>query len=80
VTPRSHRIAGALFGAQAGAALGLVLLGGTLLLPLAATLAGTLVGPLAVDLTGRARCALAERWIRSQLRRAAADRASSPST
>jgi hypothetical protein len=79
VAPRSHRIAGALFGAQAGAALGLVLLGGALLLPLAATLAGALVGPLAVDLVGRARRAVAERWIRSQIRRATARRPSSRS-
>ena len=67
-TPRSSRIAGAILGGEIGAALGLLLLGGALLLPLVTTAAGALVGPVVAGLAGRARRALAAHWIRAQIR------------
>jgi hypothetical protein len=64
--PARREIVGAIIGAEVGAGLGLVALGGTLLAPLGLAVAGAAAGA-GVAL---ARHALIRRWLRSHLRAA----------
>jgi hypothetical protein len=68
-------IVAALIGGEAGAAAGLVFLGGTTFAPLGLAAAGAAVGPLALAAGERLRRGLVRRGIRQQLRqgRPAAD-------
>jgi hypothetical protein len=61
-------IVAALIGAEAGAAVGLVVLGGTVFAPLVLAVAGAAVGPLALAGGIRVQRALVRRGIRRQLR------------
>jgi hypothetical protein len=61
-------IVAALIGAEAGAAVGLVVLGGTAFAPLGLALAGAVAGPLALAGGVRVQRALVRRGIRRQLR------------
>jgi hypothetical protein len=61
-------IVAALIGAEAGAAIGLVVLGGTAFAPLGLAAAGAVAGPLALAGGLRVRRALVRRGIRQQLR------------
>jgi uncharacterized integral membrane protein len=61
-------IVAALIGAEAGAAVGLVVLGGTAFAPLGLAAAGALAGPLALAAGVRVRRVLVRRGIRQQLR------------
>ncbi len=71
LTPAERRrAAAALIGGQVGAAGGLVLFGGKLLVPLLTAFLGSAAGPLALVAREHARRRLAQRWIRIQLRRA----------
>ncbi len=58
----------ALIGAEAGAAVGLVVLGGTVFAPLGLAVAGAVAGPLALAGAGRVQRVLVRRGIRRQLR------------
>jgi hypothetical protein len=62
-------IVAALIGAEAGAAVGLVVLGGTVFAPLGLAAAGAVAGPLALAGGVRVQRALVRRGIRQQLRR-----------
>jgi hypothetical protein len=64
-------IAAALIGAEVGAALGLVAVGGALLAPIGVALAGAAAGPPVLRASGRLRTLLFRRWLRSRLRDAA---------
>ena len=64
--PVRREIVGALIGAEAGAALGLFALGGTLLAPLGLALFGAVAGAGVAGLRG----VLIRRWLREQLRAA----------
>ena len=64
--PVRREIVAALIGAEAGAGVGLLALGGTLLAPLGLAVFGAVVGAGAMA----ARQALIRRWLRSQLRAA----------
>jgi hypothetical protein len=61
-------IVAALIGAEAGAAVGLVVLGGTTFAPLGLAVAGAAAGPLALAGIVRVRRGLVRRGIRQQLR------------
>ena len=61
-------IAAALIGAEVGAALGLVAVGGALLAPIGVALAGAAAGPPVLRASGRLRTLLFRRWLRSRLR------------
>jgi hypothetical protein len=61
-------IVAALIGAEAGAAVGLVVLGGTTFAPLGLAMAGAAAGPLALAGGVRLQRALVRRGIRQQLR------------
>jgi hypothetical protein len=61
-------IVAALIGAEAGAAVGLVVLGGTTFAPLGLALVGAMAGPLALVGGVRVQRALVRRGIRQQLR------------
>ena len=61
-------IVAALIGAEAGAAVGLVVLGGTTFAPLGLAVAGAAAGPLALVGGVRVHRALVRRGIRQQLR------------
>ena len=61
-------IVAALIGAEAGAAVGLVVLGGTTFAPLGLALVGAMAGPLALVGGVRVQHALVRRGIRQQLR------------
>ena len=63
-------VAGPLLGAQAGAALALLTVGGRLFLPLLGAVLGALAGLPALRLAGLARKAVLRWEIRRQLRRA----------
>ena len=58
----------ALIGGQAGAALGLLFLGGMLFAPLLCALLGSAAGPAFVIGRDRLRAWAAERYVRSELR------------
>jgi hypothetical protein len=64
--PRS--IVAALIGAEAGAAVGLVVFGGTIFAPLGLATAGAVTGSLALAAGTRVRRSLVRRGIRQQLR------------
>jgi hypothetical protein len=64
--PARREVAAALIGAEVGAGVGLLALGGTLLAPLALAVLGAAVGAGAATLRGR----LIRRWLRKQLRAA----------
>jgi hypothetical protein len=61
-------IVAALIGAEAGAAVGLVVLGGTTFAPLGLAVAGAAAGPLALAGGVRVHRAIVRRGIRQQLR------------
>ena len=61
-------IVAALIGAEAGAAVGLVVFGGTIFAPLGLATAGAVAGPLALAAGTRVRRGLVRRGIRQQLR------------
>ena len=61
-------IVAALIGAEAGAAIGLVVLGGTAFAPLGLAAAGAVAGPLALAGGLRVRRVVVRRGIRRQLR------------
>jgi hypothetical protein len=61
-------IVAALIGAEAGAAVGLVVFGGTVFAPLGLAAAGAVAGPVAVGAATRVRLGLVRRGIRRQLR------------
>jgi hypothetical protein len=61
-------IVAALIGAEAGAAVGLVVLGGTTFAPLGLAVAGAAAGPLVLAGGARVHRALVRRGIRQQLR------------
>jgi hypothetical protein len=61
-------IVAALIGAEAGAAVGLVVLGGTTFAPLGLAVGGAAVGALALAGFARVRRGLVRRGIRQQLR------------
>ena len=61
-------IVAALIGGEVGAAVGLVVLGGTTFAPLGLAMAGAAAGPLALAGGVRVRRALVRRGIRQQLR------------
>ena len=68
-TKRAPRpIVAALLGGEAGAAAGLIFLGGTTFAPLGLAAAGAAVGPLAFAGADRLRRGLVRRGIRQQLR------------
>jgi uncharacterized integral membrane protein len=68
-TKRAPRpVVAALIGAEAGAALGLVFLGGTVFAPLGLAAAGAVAGALALAGVLRVRRGLVRRGIRQQLR------------
>ncbi|MGE5635553.1 MAG: hypothetical protein ACM3UV_01245 [Nocardioidaceae bacterium] len=67
---RKRMIAAGVLGGEAGAALGLLLLGGLPLAPLAATATGAALGPLCLLGVRRGRQLLVRRWIREQLKHA----------
>ena len=58
----------ALIGGQAGAALGLVFLGGMLFAPLLCALAGSAAGPALVIGRDRLKAWAAQRYVRNELR------------
>ncbi len=58
----------ALIGGQAGAAIGLVFLGGMLFMPIFTALAGAALAPLGVLVRERLRQRLAGRYLRAALR------------
>jgi hypothetical protein len=64
--PVRREIAAALIGAEAGAGLGLLVLGGTLLAPLGLAVFGAVAGAGVAGLRG----VLIRRWLREQLRAA----------
>jgi hypothetical protein len=64
--PARREVAGALIGAEVGAGVGLLALGGTLLAPLALAVLGAAAGAGAASLRGL----LIRRWLREQLRAA----------
>jgi hypothetical protein len=64
--PVRREIVAALIGAEAGAGLGLLVLGGTLLAPLGLAVFGAVVGAGVAGLRG----VLIRRWLREQLRAA----------
>ena len=61
-------VVAALIGAEAGAAAGLLLLGGTVFAPLGLAAAGAVAGPLALAGVLRVQRGLVRRGIRQQLR------------
>jgi hypothetical protein len=61
-------IGAALIGAELGAALGLVAVGGALLAPIGVALAGAAAGPPLLRVSARLRTLLFRRWLRSRLR------------
>ena len=68
-TKRAPRpVVAALIGAEAGAAAGLLFLGGTVFAPLGLAAAGAVAGPLALARVLRVRRGLVRRGIRQQLR------------
>ena len=68
-TKRAPRpLVAALIGAEAGAAAGLLFLGGTIFAPLGLAAVGAVAGPLALAGAGRVRRGLVRRGIRQQLR------------
>jgi hypothetical protein len=64
--PVRREIVAALIGAEAGAGVGLLALGGTLLAPLGLAAAGAVTGAAVASLRGL----LIRRWLRDQLRAA----------
>lgn len=64
--PVRREIVAALIGAEAGAGLGLLVLGGTLLAPLGLAVFGAVAGAGVASLRG----VLIRRWLREQLRAA----------
>jgi hypothetical protein len=68
-TPLSRvDVVAGLIGAEAGAAIGLLLFGGTPFLPIGVTFAATAAGPLGLRLSRPVRQHLFRHWLRSQLR------------
>jgi hypothetical protein len=65
---RKRDVAAALIGAEAGAALGLLVLGGAFLAPIGVALAGAAAGPPVLRASARLRALLFRRWLRSRLR------------
>jgi hypothetical protein len=65
---RKRDVAAALIGAEAGAALGLLVLGGAFLAPIGVALAGAAAGPPVLRASARLRTLLFRRWLRSRLR------------
>jgi hypothetical protein len=61
-------VAAALIGAEVGAALGLLVVGGALLAPIAVALAGAAAGPPVRRGGARLRTLVFRRWLRSRLR------------
>jgi hypothetical protein len=64
--PVRREIVGALIGAEAGAGVGLLALGGTVLAPLGLAVFGAVAGAAVAGLRG----VLIRRWVREQLRAA----------
>jgi hypothetical protein len=61
-------VAAALIGAEVGAALGLIALGGAFLAPIGVALAAAAAGPPVLRASARLRTLLFRRWLRSRLR------------